>query len=362
MFILQLSLIGICIALIPLGWVWLRSGADRFGQLVWVTTILTFDLVLFGSFTRLTDSGLGCPDWPGCYGAASPFIAHEAIQAAQAALPSGPVTMVKAWIEMMHRYLALALGVLMIAQVVVAWRSRKVLPVSPWWPVALLILICVQGAFGAWTVTLKLQPIIVTIHLLLGLTLLGALAWLAMRCTPSVAPEPAATRWRWAVWIGLALLVVQIALGGWVSANYAVLACTDFPTCHGAWLPPMDFAQGFQLWRALGQTKAGDFITQDALVAIHWTHRNFAWLVSVWLLGLGLRLRQFNALRPLANGLMALVALQGLTGIANILLQWPLLIALVHNGGAALLLLLLIMLNYRIAINRQSVRRTATKV
>ncbi|HTI16271.1 MAG TPA: COX15/CtaA family protein [Trinickia sp.] len=355
MFIVQLGLIGLCVALLPLSYVWVKGSDDKFRKLVWVTTFLTLDLVMFGGFTRLTDSGLGCPDWPGCYGTASPFIAHAQIAAAHAALPTGPVSMTKAWIEMIHRYFAMAIGVLIIAQTAIAWAARmrrRPLQVSPWWPTALLVLIGVQGAFGAWTVTMKLQPIIVTTHLLLGLALLGALGWLAARATPIPAYEPEAARYRVAALAGLALLVLQIALGGWVSTNYAVLACTDFPTCNGQWIPPMDFAHGFHLWRALGMTGDGEVITQDALVAIHWTHRTFAFVVIAYLAGLALRLRRFASLTRPANGILAVLAIQFATGLSNIVLQWPLPIAVAHNGGAAVLLLLIVMINFRTAFSR----------
>jgi cytochrome c oxidase assembly protein subunit 15 len=256
---------------------------------------------------------------------------------------------------MIHRYFAMAIGVLIIAQVLIAWSARmrrRPLHVSPWWPTALLMLIVVQGIFGAWTVTMKLQPVIVTTHLLLGLTLLGALGWLAARQTPLPVFEPAAGRWRAAAWAGLVLLIVQIALGGWVSTNYAVLACTDFPTCNGQWLPPMDFEHGFHLWRALGMNGDGDMITQDALVAIHWTHRTFALVVVGYLLWLALKLRCFESLRRPANGVLLVIVIQFFTGLSNIVLQWPLPIAVAHNGGAAVLLLLLVMLNFRIASSR----------
>ncbi|MEA3122673.1 MAG: heme a synthase [Paraburkholderia sp.] len=358
MFVLELGLIGLCVAMLPLSYVWAKGSDDRFRKLVWVTTFLTLDLVMFGGFTRLTDSGLGCPDWPGCYGTSSPFIAHAQIAAAHAALPSGPVSMTKAWIEMIHRYFAMAIGVLIIAQTAVAWAARfkgRPLDVSPWWPTALLMLIGVQGAFGAWTVTMKLQPVIVTTHLLLGLALLGALGWLAARAAHAPRArripeyEPQIARFRLALSGGLALLVLQIALGGWVSTNYAVLACTDFPTCNGQWIPPMDFAHGFHLWRALGMTGDGDVITQDALVAIHWTHRTFAFVVIAYLVWLALRLRRFPSLRRPANGVLAVLVVQFATGLSNILLQWPLPIAVAHNGGAAALLLLLVVLNFRAA-------------
>lgn len=354
LYLLELGFIGLCIAVLPLGWVLLRRDANKYRKLAWVTTFLTLDLIMFGGFTRLTDSGLGCPDWPGCYGTSSPFAAHADIHAAQALLPTGPVTFVKAWIEMVHRYFAMAVGVLIIALMVMAWVKRRELKQSPWLATGLFFLVCVQGAFGAWTVTMKLQPVIVTTHLMLALTLLGSLGWLASRQMPlaSVAADPGALRWRWAALVGLALLVFQIALGGWVSTNYAVLACTDFPTCQGQWVPPMDFHNGFRLWRALGKTAGGEVIPMDALVAIHWVHRTFAVVVVLYLAWLASRLRRHAALRKPSILVLILVLVQFATGLSNIVFQWPLLNAIAHNGGAAVLLLLLVMLNYRIRAAR----------
>ncbi|RKP58806.1 COX15/CtaA family protein [Pararobbsia silviterrae] len=363
MFILQLGLIGLCVALVPLSYVWGSGDPDKFRKLVWITTFLTLDLVMFGSFTRLTDSGLGCPDWPGCYASSSPFVAHAAIHAAEAAMPTGPVTMSKAWIEMVHRYIAMAVGVLIIALVVIAWARRARLRINPWGPTALLALVLVQGAFGAWTVTLKLQPVIVTTHLLLGLSLLAGLGWLAATRSADTGVGPRGTPFggaisarsaglRTAACIALVLLVVQIALGGWVSTNYAVLACTDFPTCNGQWVPPMDFANGFHLWRALGRTGDGGFITQDALVAIHWTHRTFAFVVFFYVGWLALKLRGDPALRRLATTLLAVLVIQIASGLSNILLDWPLPVAVAHNGGAAILLLTLVMVNFHLNSRR----------
>ncbi|MCE4060843.1 COX15/CtaA family protein [Pandoraea sputorum] len=354
LYLLELGFIGLCIAVLPLGWVLLRRDANKYRKLAWVTTFLTLDLIMFGGFTRLTDSGLGCPDWPGCYGTSSPFAAHADIHAAQLMLPSGPVTFVKAWIEMIHRYFAMAVGVLIITLMVMAWVKRRELKQSPWLATWLLVLVCVQGAFGAWTVTMKLQPVIVSIHLMLALTLLGSLAWLACRQMPltNVAADAGALRWRWAALIGLALLVFQIALGGWVSTNYAVLACTDFPTCQGQWIPSMDFHNGFKLWRELGKTAGGEVIPMNALVAIHWVHRTFAVVVVLYLAWLASRLRRHAALRKLSILVFLLVLVQFATGLSNIVFQWPLLNAIAHNGGAAVLLLLLVMLNYRIRAAR----------
>lgn len=354
LYLLELGFIGLCIAVLPLGWVLLRRDANKYRKLAWVTTFLTLDLIMFGGFTRLTDSGLGCPDWPGCYGTSSPFAAHADIHAAQSLLPTGPVTFLKAWIEMIHRYFAMSVGVLIIVLMVMAWVKRRELKQSPWFATWLFILVCVQGAFGAWTVTMKLQPVIVTTHLMLALTLLGSLVWLASRqmSQASVAADPGALRWRWAALIGLALLVFQIALGGWVSTNYAVLACTDFPTCQGQWVPPMDFHNGFKLWRELGKTAGGEVIPMDALVAIHWVHRTFAVVVVLYLAWLATRLRRHPALRKPSMLVLMLVFVQFATGLSNIVFQWPLLNAIAHNGGAAVLLLLLVMLNYRIRAAR----------
>ena len=348
--LLQLASIGILIALIPLCYVLVKGDRSKYRKLVWITAFLTLDLIMFGSFTRLTDSGLGCPDWPGCYGTSNPFHARDDIHAAQAAMPSGPVTWMKAWIEMTHRYFALALGVLIITLVVLAWVKRKELKQSPWYATAVLALVCVQGAFGAWTVTLKLQPAIVVTHLLLGMSLLAALIRLGCKNdVPRVVDERGASL-RMAAAIGLVLLVVQIALGGWVSTNYAVLACTDFPLCNGQWVPPMDFAHGFTFWRQLGKTAGGDFISHDALVAIHWTHRVFAVAVLSYLAWLGLRARRIGGIGPVATVLLVVLAVQLATGLSNIVLGWPLLAAVAHNGGAAVLLLLMVRLHYLIGL------------
>lgn len=366
----QLALLGLVVALLPLSAVWVAGDADRYRKLVTVTLFLTFDLIVFGSFTRLTDSGLGCPDWPGCYGQANPWQAHTDIHAAQAAMPSGPVTVMKAWIEMIHRYLAMAVGVLIIALLLLAWwrfwRARRAATTGvamsgetrsiPWLPTLLGAFVCLQGAFGAWTVTLKLQPIIVTTHLLLGLGLLGMLAWLkaqqdARQCAASIGCDAAAgartASLRFGALTALVLLTVQLALGGWVSTNYAALACMDFPLCHGQIIPVMDFGHGFSLWRKLGMTSGGDYLPFSALTAIHWTHRNFAFVVSAAIAWTGLHARNVRGTRRIANWLLGAIALQLATGVATIYLAWPLALAAAHNAGAAMLVLLLVMLNYK---------------
>jgi cytochrome c oxidase assembly protein subunit 15 len=350
----QLAITGLLVALFPLSLVWVSSDANKYRKLAWVTLFLTFDLIMFGAFTRLTDSGLGCPDWPGCYGQANPFQAHADISAAQSAMPTGPVTVAKAWVEMVHRYLAMAVGVLIISLMVVAWRrwlksGRRDPVFRPGLPTALFVMVCLQGAFGAWTVTLKLQPVIVTMHLLLGMTLLGLLAWLAARQTMHSPVATEAASLRKPALAALVLLACQIALGGWVSTNYAALACNDFPLCHGVVLPPMDYANGFSLWRELGKTSGGEFLPFPALTAIHLTHRTFAFVVAAMVLWLAHRALRIPGLERSARWLLLALVVQLATGISTIFLDWPLGLAVLHNGGAALLLALLVMVNYSIA-------------
>ena len=353
----QLALMGLFVASIPLTMVWLSSDANKYRKLVWVMAFLTFDLIVFGGFTRLTDSGLGCPDWPGCYGAANPFIAHEQIAAAEALMPTGPVTKVKAWIEMIHRYLAMGIGVLIMAlmfQAIRQWRKTKQDAFKPAMPVALFLFVCVQGAFGAWTVTLKLQPVIVTIHLLLGMALLAMLVWLGGREDYLMKP-PAPSRdiaslkgLRTLALVATAVLVVQIALGGWVSTNYATLACDEFPLCDGKFIPEMDFEHGFTLWRELGKTAAGHYLQFSALVAIHWVHRNFAVIVTL-VLGLAAwRAMRQPQLRKTGKLIAAILLAQLFTGVATVFFDFPLAIAVLHNAGAALLVLTVTMLNYKV--------------
>ncbi len=340
---LRLLLLAGSIALLPLGWVWLRQrGAGVHTQLAALTALtmfLTFDLIVFGAFTRLSDSGLGCPDWPGCYGHASPIGAATDIDAAQTALPTGPVTFGKAWVEMIHRYLAMTVGALILVAALAGWVWRRHLPLSPWWAAATLVWVIVQGLFGMLTVTWKLNPMIVTLHLLGGMLLLALLM---------VQHEGLRGRWlRWPpsmlrlLLVVFVLLVLQIALGAWVSSNYAVLACSGFPQCNGSWWPTMDFGHGFTLQRDLGKAGDGSFLPFEALVAIHMAHRVFALLAGVALLALahGLWFRQGQHRAALL--LLALTLWQVATGLSNVVLGWPLVAALAHTAGAAVLVALL---------------------
>lgn len=347
----QLLWLGALVAALPLAWVmWRIRGQGTpalVARLTWVTLFLTFDLVLFGAFTRLSDSGLGCPDWPGCYGQATPLGARSSIQAAQELMPSGPVTHGKAWVEMVHRYLASGVGGLILVLCALAWwrRQRQDRLAAAGCATLTLVWVCLQGAFGALTVTMKLFPAIVTLHLMGGMVLLALLAYQAAWHQASLTPaleRPVAPGLRAGLVLGLAVLGLQIALGGWVSTNYAVLVCDTFPGCQGSLWPDMAFAQGFQFWRPLGYTAGGELLSLQALTAIHYTHRLAAYAVACALLVLAwCLLRQGR--RGHGRALAALVVLQCLTGVSNAVLGWPMLAAIVHTGGAAAMVLLLVL-------------------
>ncbi|MBK6998528.1 MAG: COX15/CtaA family protein [Rhodoferax sp.] len=350
--ILPLLLIAGLLATLPLVWVYRRQGVvDRRGALTLWCLFLTFDLVLLGAFTRLSDSGLGCPDWPGCYGTSSPVAAHGAIAQAQAELPDGPVTHRKAWIEMLHRYLAGAVGALLVVLTAWGWRDAvrvKAMPTEgvrfgvPWWPTWTLLWVLVQGAFGAWTVTMKLWPAIVVLHLLgaymlLVLLIMQIVGTWGQRIVVSGRVRPL-------LWLALVLVVLQAASGAWVSANYAVLVCDGFPQCQGRWWPAMDFKQGFGVWRPLGMAADGAALTLQSLTAIHMAHRLLALLCVGVLLILVAVLRGFPGLRRYLLALSGLLALQVLTGLGNVLFNWPLASALLHTGGAGCLVVLVVAL------------------
>ena len=352
--VIQLALISLTVASLVLIQLALARREDKYKKLIAITVFLTFDLIVFGAFTRLTDSGLGCPDWPGCYGESNPFLAHDAIHAAHSEMPTGPVSFSKAWIEMIHRYLAMTVGILIVVQMVMAWVKRTSIRQSPWMPSFLFFLVCVQGAFGAWTVTLKLQPVIVTIHLILGMALLACLIWSHQweQGVPKVSlAKPRLLKWLAS--ISLCVVFMQLALGAWVSTNYAALACLDFPLCQGAWIPEMDFEHGFTLWRQLGQKANGEYLSFSALVAIHWVHRNFAFLVVALVFSTAWSTRKISGLRQVSLGLFAVLGMQVMTGLATIFFSWPLLIAVLHNAGAALLVSLLCVLNFRVFYGSQ---------
>jgi cytochrome c oxidase assembly protein subunit 15 len=346
---LELAAIAIVFAGIPLAYLFSRPSLNLFQRLNWTIVFLTFDLIVFGAFTRLSDSGLGCPDWPGCYGTSNPFRAMEQIRLAEAAMPDGPVTEVKAWIEMLHRYLAMTVGALIVLQVGLAIAKAKELGTKAVvGSLVLLVLVCLQGAFGAWTVTLKLQPIIVSIHLMLALILLALLTWYAQQPWQergSRANKPLLSGKLLAVSFGI--LFWQVFLGAWVSTNYAVLACPDFPTCMGSFTPETDWRNAFTLWRELGLDAQGAAISTIALQTIHWTHRVFAIAVMVVLGYFAWHAwraagQSHPRLGRWALAVITLLVLQVLTGISNVVFQWPLVAALLHTAGAAALVLCLV--------------------
>jgi cytochrome c oxidase assembly protein subunit 15 len=249
---------------------------------------------------------------------------------------------------MVHRYLATGVGVLIIVLTVMAWRMRSQSspsPLNPWLPTGILVWVCLQGAFGALTVTMKLFPAIVSLHLLGGYTLLALLVWQVVRSGQAHGAYKAVQQIPSALWLAvgaaLALLVFQAASGAWVSTNYAVLACTEFPKCQGQWLPAMDM-RGFELWRPLGLGADGAPISFQAMTAIHWIHRSLAMLTATLLAILAWHCHRFSALQKQARMLAMLIALQLLTGLSNVVLGWPLLAAVLHTGGAGAMIAVLV--------------------
>jgi cytochrome c oxidase assembly protein subunit 15 len=331
---------------------------NSYKRLIAFTTVLTFLLIMLGAFVRLADAGLGCPDWPGCYGKLTPLHAAEEIAAAVEVQGGthGPVSLRKAWKEMVHRYVAILLGLLIIGIMVMAWKKRSELNQSPVLATALFFGVCLQGAFGAWTVTMLLKPAIVTGHLIGGMTLLGMLTWLWLRQTHSihtVAPPGDMSVVRVLARLGLLVVALQIILGGWVSTNYAAVVCTDFPRCQGSYWPHMEFNHAFHVIRELGKTPDNEMLNVASLTAIHFIHRIGALVVTLVLGCLALALWRHPASKLLAVYLVATLCLQIAMGIGNVVFQLPLWLAVAHNGGAALLLVTLILINYRVTGNHR---------
>lgn len=369
----------------------------HFHRIAWIAVALALCVIVFGAFVRLSNAGLSCPDWPTCYGHATWPTQDHHIAAANDAFER-PVEVHKTWREQFHRHLAATLGLLVLAIALLAARARRfgiatvlgasgvvavsialyiakqytasaalaglgeaILVVAAWrWSnsdfariaTLTLAMIIFQAMLGMWTVTWLLKPIVVMGHLLGGMTTLALLAWMATKSVPRAAAlvDPAYLRkLKPMLIVGIALVAIQIALGGWVSANYAALACgADFPKCLGAWWPPTDFGEGFVLWRGIGVDYEGGVLDGPARTAIHLTHRLFAILVAGHLLALGLKLRKHDDLDFTGNILLILLGIQLMLGIANVVSGLPLKVAVAHNAGAALILLTLVILLARL--------------
>ena len=310
------------------------------------TCALALIVAVLGAYVRLSHAGLGCPDWPGCYGhlLGVPESTHE-IQQAESEFPQRAVETDKAWKEVIHRYLAGLLGVVILFLAILAWKNRS-LPNQPVvLPVFLVLLVIFQALLGMWTVTLLLKPVVVILHLLGGLVIVSLLWWLVLSTNPmtNAVVQNSVSSMRPAIVIGLLLLVGQIFLGGWTSANYAALACPDFPTCQGQWWPETDFKEAFVFWRGLGINYEFGVLDNPARTAIHMSHRLLAIVVALYWLILLVKLlakdTTTHALRIVATITLIILLAQLALGVSNIVLHLPIAVAVMHNGGAALLLL-----------------------
>jgi cytochrome c oxidase assembly protein subunit 15 len=333
----------------------MKSTKPSYG-LVMFATALALCVVILGAFTRLQDAGLGCPDWPTCYGHLTWPETPEQIATAEAKFPDSPFEVHKAWPEVVHRYFAGTLGFVIILIAAVAWKHRRD-PGQPFkLPLFLLALVIAQGLFGMWTVTLKLWPQVVTAHLLGGFTTLSLLWLLCLRLSNRPWPQPSVAPRHWQelrplAMIGLLLVIAQITLGGWTSTNYAALACPELPTCQGQWWPAMDAKSGFNVFQEIGPNYLGGQLDGAARVAIHMGHRIGAVTVTLYLLFLLSRLYRYAggpAMRRQANVIAAILAIQLCLGLSNVHWSLPLPVAVAHNAGGALLLLALVSLNYRL--------------
>jgi len=317
---------------------------NAFLTLARVGVALAFLVVTIGAWVRLTDAGLGCPDWPGCYGQ---LIVPDVSEAglAEAAYPDRPLEAGKAWREMIHRYLASTLGLVCLMLAGLAWRNRAD-PAQPRRLAYVLVgVVILQGLLGMWTVTLLLKPVIVMAHLLGGFTTLSLLFWLARDGVKRVGVGPPL---RHLAQLGAVVLALQISLGGWTSANYAALACPDFPTCQTRWWPPVaDFREGFVLWRGLGIDYEGGVLDNPARVAIHFTHRLGAVLATIVVGWLGWRLVRDPQLRADGVAILAALTAQLVLGASIVIFGVPLAVAVAHNGVAALLFLTVLNANQR---------------
>ena len=329
-----------------------------FTNLTTVTLVLAFVVIVLGAYVRLSDAGLGCPDWPGCYGKI--IVPEEALDTA-GLFPERPLEHGKAWKEMIHRYAAGTLGILIFLITFLSWKYRKISDQSVMVPSALLVLVIFQALLGMWTVTLLLKPVIVMAHLLGGMTILCLLMWYMLEQVKN-RNNIDLNNVRFFPWAmaGLIMAIIQISLGGWTSANYAALVCPDFPTCQNSWWPSMDFINGFKLWHELGIDYEGGILAGDARTAIHMTHRIGAMLTLLVIGSVSMRaiIDRNKSVSTLGVLLLVVLLIQLGLGISNVLMRLPLPIAVAHNAVAALLLLVLVALLHqtkRPGINRRLV-------
>ena len=336
---------------------------QTFFRISLAATVLALFVVVLGAYVRLSDAGLGCPDWPGCYGQIIAPSAAPSIETANQAFPDTPVESPKAWKEMVHRYFASSLGLLILAMAAIALKHRKKPKQQVKLAIFLVLLVCFQGALGMWTVTMLLKPFIVTLHLLGGMLTLALLFWTTLTAyqnsrtaTPSsnskaqILASPTVKRW---ALLALIVVYIQIALGGWTSTNYVALYCTDLPTCQGKWLPPTNFEEGFTLWHkdhTDDKNYEGGVLSLEAGTAVHITHRLGALVTLLLVGGFALKLLSLGSSIARRYGLLLSLVLgtQVSLGLLNIILVLPIPIAVAHNGVAALLLLTLIAITRKI--------------
>lgn len=316
-----------------------------------IAAVFAICVIMLGAYTRLKDAGLGCPDWPGCYGQIVAPDTPNRIEEANQAFPDHAIDEKKAWTEMVHRYAAGTLGLLVIISVILTLRQRR-LPGQPIaLPLGLVALVVFQALLGMWTVTLKLYPSIVMLHLMCGMLVLSGLWLLALRLGDFFgnASKENVNRFKpWAL-LGLVIVFAQIFLGGWTSSNYAALICPDFPFCQGRLWPATNFHDAFNLFHTVGPNYFGGVLDNTARVTIHMTHRLGALITAVYLIWLSLWLllgSHSHVLKVIAIITILLLALQILLGISNVVWLLPVIVAVAHNGVAALLLLTMVTLNY----------------
>ena len=312
-----------------------------------IALVLALFVVMLGAYTRLTDAGLGCPDWPGCYGHMVLPSLKNKLSDAQKNYPQNPIESRKAWTEMAHRYAAgtLALLILIIGVLAIRCRQQNIL-LPRTFPLALLLLVIFQAILGMWTVTLKLLPVVVMGHLLGGMLIFASLCYFRMQISTATTVD--AFRWRCWIVLGIMIVFCQIALGGWVSSNYAGIACVGFPRCNGEWLPTLHFAKGFNLFAAIGENYQGGTLENKVRITLQFIHRVGAFVAASYVLVLSLLLirSHIKSLRKAALLSISVVVLQFALGIANVVYLLPLWVAVAHNGTAALLLGVMFVMHY----------------